>query len=119
MTVIFHFCLLTSKKLPGDPKPLETSQFPQKVSIQIICIRCSRRESKRKQRLILPFKKVSFLKNTSSFSFFSSPLFCGLDLGKIYANFSGEIVTSSSVVDHRVTGWWSVFGKSNALSKTN
>ena len=40
-------------------------------------------------------------KNTSSFSFFSSPFIFGLESRKIYANFSGEIVTSSSVLDHR------------------
>ena len=62
----------------------------------------SRRESKRKQRLSSPFNRVSFLKNTSSFSFFSSRLFWSLKSGKIYANFSGEIVTSSSALDHRV-----------------
>ena len=32
--------------------------------------------------------------------FFSSPFIFGLESGKIYANFSGEIVTSSSVLDH-------------------
>ena len=40
------------------------------------------------------------MKNTSSFSFFSFSVFRSLECGKIYANFSGEIVTSSSVVDH-------------------
>ena len=51
--------------------------------------------------MILLFKRVIFLKNTSSFSF--SPLFYSgaPNLGKIYADVSGEIVTSLSVLDHR------------------
>ena len=78
-----------------------TSQFPQKVSIQITLHQWLQKESKKKQRLILLYKRVSFQdKNTSSFTFFSSPFIFGLESGKIYANFSGEIVTSSSVLGH-------------------
>ena len=65
-------------------------------------IRGSRRESKRKQRLSLHYKRVSFLKNTSSFSFSPFHYSRTSNLGKIYANFSGEVVTSLSVLDHRV-----------------
>ena len=68
--------------VPDDPKPLVTSQFPKKVNIQITRIRGPRKKSKRKHRLILLLKRVSFLKNTSSFSFFSSPSFRSLESGK-------------------------------------
>ena len=67
---------------------------PRKLASKLLCIRGSRRESKRKQRLILLFKRDSFLKNTSSFSF--SPL-----LLSFWSLESEEIVTSSSVLDHR------------------
>ena len=80
---------------------LRRHNFPRKLAFKLLCIRGSRRESKRKQRLILLFKRVSFLKNASSLSF--SPLsYSGAsNLGKIYANFSMEIVTSSAVLDHQ------------------
>ena len=48
------------------------------------------------------FKRASFLKNTSSFSLLPFPMFWNLKSGEIYANFSGEIVMSSSVLDHWV-----------------
>ena len=41
------------------------------------------------------------MKNTTLFSFSPFPYFTASNLGKIYANFSGEIVTSSAVSDHR------------------
>ena len=47
--------------------------LPRKLSSKLLCIRGSGTESKRKQRLSLPSKRVSFLKSTSSLSF-SSPL---------------------------------------------
>ena len=56
--------------------------FPRNLASKLLCIRGFRRETKRKQRLILLFKRVSFLKSTSSFAFFSSPLFCILESGK-------------------------------------
>ena len=99
-TINVHIIYLPLSWQPGDPQPLVTSQLPQKVSIQITLHQRSRRESTRKQRLILLFKRVSFLKNTSTFSFSSSPSFWSLEFGKkIYANFLGEIVTSWSVLD--------------------
>ena len=55
----------------------------------------------RKKPSAFRVKGVSFLKNTSSFSFSPLPYSGASDLGKIYANFSGEIVTSSSVLIHR------------------
>ena len=54
------------------------------------------RSDKRHGRL----KRVSFLENTSSVSFSHLPYFGALNLGKIYANSSGKILTSSSVLDH-------------------
>ena len=53
--------------------------------------------------MVLLFKRVSFLKNTSFFFFIFSPLpYSGAsDPGKIIANFSGEIVTSSSGLIHQ------------------
>ena len=47
-------------------------------------------------------KKVSFLKDTSSFSFSLLPNSGASNLGKIYAKFSLEVVTSLSVLDHWV-----------------
>ena len=85
---------------PGDPK-LVTSQFPRKVSIQITLHQRLQKKSKRKQWLILLLKRVSFLKNTTSFSFCPLPYSRASNLSKIFANFSREIVTSSSVLDHR------------------
>ena len=76
--------------------------FPRKLASKLLCIRGSRRERKRKQWLIFLLKRVSFLKNTSSFSFSPLPYSGASNLGKINANFSGEIVTSWSVLDHRV-----------------
>ena len=46
--------------------------------------------------MIFLFKRVSFLENTSSFSFSPLPYSGASNLGKIYANSSGEILTSSS-----------------------
>ena len=50
----------------------------------------------------LLFKRVSSLKVHFLCSPF--PYSKASNLGKIYASFSGEIVTSSSVLDHRVMG---------------
>ena len=55
---------------------LRRHNFPQKVSNQITP------HQRQKQRWILLFKRASFLKNTSSFSFFSSPLLWSLGSGK-------------------------------------
>ena len=78
---------------------IDTCISIQITRYQLLCIRGSRKESKRKQRLSLLFKRASFLKNTSSFS---SLLYSGaLDVGDIDANFSGEIVTSSAILDHQ------------------
>ena len=75
------------------------------VLISLLCIRGSRRESKRRQRLILLFKRVHFV--------FSALPYSGASyLGKIYANFSGETVTSSSVLDH----WEGLFSLSVRLT---
>ena len=75
---------------------------PRKLAFKLLCIRGSRRESKRKQPLILLFKRFSFLKTQVHFRFSPRPYSGASNLGKIYANFSGEIVTSSSILDHRV-----------------
>ena len=47
------------------------------------------------------FRNVTFLKNTASFSFSPFSYFKASNLGKIDANLSWEIVTSSAVLDHR------------------
>ena len=78
--------------------------LPRKLASKLLCIRGSRRESKRKRRMSLLFKRVNFLKNRISFSFFSSPLFWTHEFGKVYGNFFQEIVTSSSVLDHQDRG---------------
>ena len=59
--------------------------LPRKLAFKLVCIRGSRKQSKRKQRLNLLFKKVSFLKNTSSF-FSPLPYSGALNLGDIDAN---------------------------------
>ena len=64
---------------PGNPKPSVASQTLQKVSIQIILYQRLQKKSKMKHRLNLLFKRVSFLKNKSLLSFFSSPLLWSLE----------------------------------------
>ena len=46
------------------------------------------------------FRNVTFLKNTTSFSFSPFLYFRASNLGKIDGNFSWEIVKSSAVLDH-------------------
>ena len=101
-TKAISYCVITNHVISRRSKPLGRHNLPRKLASKLLCIRGSRRESKRKQRLSLLFKRVSFLKNTGSFSLF--PFICSgaSNLGKIYANFSREMVTSSSVLDHRV-----------------
>ena len=76
--------------------------LPRKLASKLRCIRGSRRENRGKQRWSSVFRNVTFLKNTTAFSFPPFPYFRVSNLGKINANFSGEIVTSSTVLDHRV-----------------
>ena len=103
---------------PGDPKPRVTSQFPQKVSIQITLHQKLQKESKR-EKLILLFKRVSFLKRQAHFLFSLLPYSRASNLGKIYANFSGEIVTSSSVLDHREKIHFLAFTNTTDISDKN
>ena len=84
------------------PNSLWCHNLLRKLASKLLCIRSSRRESKRKQRLILLFKRVSFPKNTYSFSFSSFSLFQNLGSGKNLCLLVWEIVTPSSVLDHRV-----------------
>ena len=88
---------------PGDPKLLVTSQSPRKAGIQIVLLRGCRRENRGKERWSSVSRNVTFLKKTTSLSFSPFPLFRTSNLGKIDANFSGEIVTSSAVLNHRGT----------------
>ena len=56
--------------------------LPRKLASKLLCISGSSTENKRKQRLSLLFKRVSFLRNTNTSSFFSSCLFWSLKSGK-------------------------------------
>ena len=49
---------------------LHHQYLPRKLTLKLLCIRGSRKECKRKQRLSLLSKRVSFLKNTINFLFF-------------------------------------------------
>ena len=88
------FCSIddqTMKTLQVIQNHLWRHNFPRKLASKLLCIRGFSRESKRKQRLILLFKRVSFLKNTSSFTF-SSLSYCGAsNLGKSMLIFLGKL----------------------------
>ena len=85
---------------PDDSKPLVRSQSFRKLASKLLGIRGSRRESKRKQRVCF-LRGPAFRKARVHFLFSPFPYSGALNLGKIYANLSREIVTSSSVLDHR------------------
>ena len=91
---------ISGQGLSGDPKPLVTSQPPQKVSIQITLHQRLQKRKKEEITFEFAFKRVSFLKNTSSF-FSPSSLFWSFESGKNLCQFFST--TSSSVLDHRVT----------------
>ena len=94
---------MSKNQSPGDPKPLVTSQpSPESLSSKLHYIRSSRRENRGKQRRNPIERNVTFLKNTTSFSFFPFPHFRASNLGKIDGNCFGEIVASSAVLNHPI-----------------
>ena len=77
--------------------------FPTKLASKLLCIRGSRRESKRKQRLILRFKRVSFLKKKRWFSFFPLPYSGGSNQGKAILTFLEKLWCHHQFW---ITGWF-------------
>ena len=82
-------------------KLLVTSQSLMKISIQIVLHQRLQKRKWRETKMDFGFLECYLLKNPTSFSLSLFLYFRASNLGKIDANFSGGIVTSSAVLDHR------------------
>ena len=75
----------------------------QKISIQITLPQRLQKRKLEKTTIEFAFYEGQLSEKDKFIFFFSSPLFWSLKSGKTHANFCGEIATSSSVLDHRVS----------------
>ena len=101
MTLIFSINVIRHY-FPGNPKPLVTAQFTQKVSIQITLHQRLQKRKKEETTIDFDCKEGQLSEKHKFIFFFPLPYSGTSNLGKIYANFSGETMTSLSVLDHQV-----------------
>ena len=73
----------------------------KKVSFQIVLYQRFQKRNREKQRWSSIFRNVTFFEKHNFIFLFPFPLFLASNLGKINANFSPEIVTSSAVLGMR------------------
>ena len=97
----------------GVPKSLVTSQFPQKISIQIILYQGLQKRKKEETTIDLTLYKGQLSEKHQIIFFSPLPYSGASNMGKTYANLSLEIVTSSSVLDHLEKSYIALRGRNH------